>query len=111
MSVPLKANQVRAYTNKSGDVHYYIVITKGSNVNQEYGALWFRMCDDTAMHLSFGFKVSSEHPLIMENINIIRSTLETIHVAKSSSTTLTAYSTKDTEKFLDLGVDYKKYET
>lgn len=79
--VPLKANQVRAYVNKKKETQYYIVVNREINEKKEpvWGALWFRMQEEAPMHLSFGFKVKEEHPVIMENINIVRDTLEKVH--------------------------------
>ena len=78
-ATPIKANQVRVHTNKQGHESYYIVIENNSDTKGAYGALWFRNLHAKPMHYSPAFKPQQTDPVVMDNINIIRDTQETMH--------------------------------
>ena len=65
----IKPNQVRAFTNASGHRSYYLVVQDGKG---KIGAMWFRNKENSPLHLSWSFKVSEEHDLIMNDVNSLR---------------------------------------
>ena len=68
-------NQIRARTNQHGVTNYYIVMKD----NDGMFAAWFRSTDDEPLHISRGFLMKTSDPLIMNNINNFKPSLEKIH--------------------------------
>lgn len=81
MTSNIKANQVRAFTNSQGSRSYYMVVEDGKG---KFGALWFRhdvAGDSKPLHLTWSFKISEEHPIIMENANNLRKVFSSLDAA------------------------------
>lgn len=67
MSVEVKPNQVRAFTNKNGHVSYYLVVDDGGAKGMY--VMWFRSDESDRMLRAENFRPSEEHPLVIDNLN------------------------------------------